>query len=145
MTDTPNPAAPTTCTEVAGGYDKPMAQLRIRIDFGLSRDRSLGPGKILLLERVRDLGSISAAARSMNMAYRRAWLLLDSLNRSFRSPVLHTHKGGSEKGGATLTPFGAELIARFRSMESAATQALAPHIAALENELAPVVVVASDD
>lgn len=122
-----------------------MAHLRIRIDFGLTRDSSLGPGKILLLERVRDLGSISAAARSMNMAYRRAWLLIDSMNRSFRSPVLQTHKGGSEKGGATLTPFGAELIDHFRRMEQTAQQALAVHIAAIESELAPLTMAVSED
>ena len=82
-----------------------MAKLRVRID--LEPAGAIGPGKVRLLESVEALGSISAAARSMKMSYRRAWLLIDSLNRSFREPVV---KSCSRVPIAMITPrFVAEL------------------------------------
>jgi molybdate transport system regulatory protein len=81
-----------------------MARLTLRLDFGPGR--AIGHGKIRLLEAVRDHGSISAAGRSMGMSYRRAWLLVDALNRLFKAPVVETKHGGSAGGGAELTPFG---------------------------------------
>src|SRR6516162_9403017 len=81
-----------------------MARLTLRLDFGPGR--AIGHGKIWLLEAVRDHGSISAAGRSMGMSYRRAWLLVDALNRLFETPVVETKHGGSAGGGAELTPFG---------------------------------------
>lgn len=112
-----------------------MTQLRLRIDFGPAKTRSLGPGKIQLLERIGELGSIAAAARSMGMAYRRAWLLVDSMNQCFRNPVLLTRKGGKAQGGAYLTPFGEALIVRYRAMEAKTHAVLSQHIEALEQEL----------
>ena len=112
-----------------------MATLRLRIDF--TDDRALGPGKIRLLERVGETGSISAAGRAMDMSYRRAWGLVSALNRTFREPVVATREGGPGGGGASLTPFGESLVARYRAMEAAAVRALARDIAALEAVLAP--------
>ena len=96
----------------------------------------MGPGKIRLLELVGETGSISAAGRAMDMSYRRAWLLVDALNRTFRTPVLMARGGGVGGGGAYLTPFGAELVACYRAMESQAQEALAPRVALLEQALA---------
>jgi molybdate transport system regulatory protein len=76
----------------------------------------IGPGKVELLRRVERERSISAAARSMNMSYRRAWLLIDDLNRIFDAPVVETHVGGSGRGGASLTPFGTKLIRRYEEI-----------------------------
>jgi molybdate transport system regulatory protein len=73
----------------------------------------IGPGKIELLRRVERERSISAAARSMGMSYRRAWLLIDELNRLFDAPVVETHVGGSGRGGANLTSFGTKLIGSY--------------------------------
>jgi molybdate transport system regulatory protein len=112
-----------------------MPRVRIRIQF--DGDHSLGPGKAELLEAVAEHGSISAAARSMGMAYRHAWELVDDLNQCFRRPVLATTAGGRAGGGAALTPFGAELVRRFRSMERSAARAMARDLAALDRELAP--------
>jgi molybdate transport system regulatory protein len=109
---------------------------RIRIRIHLGDGHSVGPGKVQLLEAVEQLGSISAAARSMGMAYRHAWELLDDLNRCFRSPVVKTVSGGRSGGGARLTPFGAELARRFRAMEQAARSAMADDLAALEAQVA---------
>jgi molybdate transport system regulatory protein len=105
---------------------------RIRLHIHLSPGHSLGPGKVQLLEAVREHGSISAAARSMGMAYRHAWELVDDLNRGFGRPVLAAAPGGRRGGGARLTPFGEEVVSRFRDMEASAGQAVARHLRALE-------------
>lgn len=111
--------------------------LRLRLHVHLGAEHSLGPGKVQLLETVRELGSITAAARSMGMAYRHAWDLLDDLERCFRRPVVETASGGRAGGGARLTPFGAQVIRRFRVMERAANAAMARELRALESELRP--------
>lgn len=107
-----------------------MARLTIRID--LSDRGAIGPGKIRLLELVGESGSISAAGRAMNMSYRRAWMLIDGVNRCFRSPVVETQQGGARGGGAALTELGHDVIARYRAIERAATKASAADLAALE-------------
>jgi molybdate transport system regulatory protein len=116
---------------------KRLPGLRLRLHVHLGDEHSLGPGKVQLLETVRELGSISAAARAMGMAYRHAWDLLDDLERSFRRPLVETASGGRAGGGARLTPFGAEVIRRFRAMERAANAAMAKELRALEAELRP--------
>jgi molybdate transport system regulatory protein len=107
-----------------------VARLTIRID--LSDHGAIGPGKIRLLELVGESGSISAAGRAMNMSYRRAWMLIDGLNRCFRGPVVETQLGGTRGGGAVLTDLGHDLIARYRTIERAATRAGASDLAALD-------------
>jgi molybdate transport system regulatory protein len=92
-----------------------MARLTIRIDF--SPTSSVGPGKIRLLELIAETGSISAAGRAMGMSYRRAWLLVDELNRLFKHKVATTTLGGKTGGGAALTGFGKSLVAEYRAME----------------------------
>ena len=111
--------------------------LRLRLHVHLGDEHSLGPGKVQLLETVRELGSITAAARSMGMAYRHAWDLIADLERCFRRPVVETASGGRAGGGARLTPFGAEVIRRFRAMERAANAGMAKELRALEAELRP--------
>jgi len=92
---------------------------------------ALGPGKVSLLEAVREHGSISAAARSMNMSYRRAWLLMDELNRALGSPATVSEHGGQSGGGSTLTPVGEAIIRLYRGIEARAAAACAPEIEAL--------------
>src|SRR3546814_17584281 len=111
-----------------------MARLSLRIDFDGAD--SIGRGKIRLLELLDETGSIAAAGRAMNMSYRRAWLLIDALNRSFRQPVVATRLGGSGGGGAELTGFGREILGHFRALETVAPAALRPHLAALAVALA---------
>jgi molybdate transport system regulatory protein len=90
--------------------------LSFRIDFG--PDCSIGPGKISLLEHIGSTGSLSEAARRLNMSYRRAWLLLEDLNTSFQQPVAQMSVGGKGGGGASLTAFGAELVTAYRAFET---------------------------
>jgi molybdate transport system regulatory protein len=89
--------------------------IRFRIDF--SENSNLGPGKIALLEGISTCGSLSEAARRMGISYRRAWLLLDSLNNSFDLPATVNSVGGPGGGGAEVTPFGVLLIERYREVE----------------------------
>jgi molybdate transport system regulatory protein len=108
-------------------------RLTVRIDFG--SDRALGPGKIRLLEAIGRTGSISEAGRSLKMSYRRAWLLVDDMNRCFRAPVVATKPGGAHGGGAELTVLGRELIEKYRSIEARATAAAEPQLRRLEASL----------
>ena len=110
-----------------------MASLSLRID--LDPGGRIGPGKIELLERIAAFGSISAAGRSMDMSYRRAWELVDDLNAIFGKPVVERQTGGRRGGGARLTDLGLALVTRFRAVERAATEAAADHLAALQVEV----------
>lgn len=98
---------------------------------------AIGPGKADLLAAIAETGSISAAARAMQMSYRRAWLLVDVMNRSFQLPLVHSAVGGSRGGGARLTATGAEVLAQYRVMEAAALAAAELHMAPLLQALGP--------
>ena len=89
--------------------------IRFRIDF--AQYSSLGPGKISLLEAIRDSGSLSQAARRIGMSYRRAWLLVESLKQSFREAVTVASTGGKDGGGMLVTEFGDALIDNYRQLE----------------------------
>lgn len=89
--------------------------IRFRIDF--SDEANVGPGKIALLESIKAHGSVSAAGRALGISYRRAWLLLDSLNKSFDIPVSVNSVGGRGGGGVEVTAFGDLLIERYRAVE----------------------------
>jgi molybdate transport system regulatory protein len=108
-------------------------RLTLRVDFGT--DRAIGPGKVLLLEAIRDTGSISQAGRSLGMSYRRAWLLVDDMNRCFREPVVTAQPGGAQGGGAALTAFGETVVQKYRKIETQATAAAKPQLHDLETSL----------
>ena len=108
----------------------PSLSLRIYLD----PEGRIGPGKIELLEKIASLGSISAAGRAMGMSYRRAWELVEETNRIFGKPVAVRQIGGKHGGGATLTPLGLTLVARFRAMEAVVALATREDIAALQKE-----------
>jgi len=104
--------------------------LSVRVD--LAPGGRVGPGKVRLLELIAQTGSISAAGREMNMSYRRAWMLVDSLNQALGTEVVETRTGGSAGGGAHLTEAGREIVQRYRALEAKAGRAAAPDIEALE-------------
>lgn len=116
-------------------HDFPAVKLSLRLDF--APGGRLGPGKVALLEAVAEAGSISAAGRAMAMSYRRAWLLIDDLNRMFRTPLVEAQPGGSKGGGAALTPLGREVVAHYRAVESKALKAGALHVEALRALIDP--------
>ena len=112
-----------------------MARVKLSIVF--DSGARIGPGKAKLLESIRESGSISAAARDMGMPYRRAWVLLDSINRAFKEPVVEAAAGGAHGGGAVLTPFGADLLQRYQRMLAAAEAAATDDLAALARAALP--------
>jgi molybdate transport system regulatory protein len=107
----------------------PTTRLRLRITLG--DVIAIGPGKVDLLEALRAQGSISGAARSLGMSYRRAWLLLSELNQSLKGPAFVTSQGGQQGGGAQLTATGEALIRHYRAFEAEALSAGAPQMAQL--------------
>jgi molybdate transport system regulatory protein len=93
------------------------------------RHPAMGPGKAQLVALIADTGSISAAARKMGMSYRRAWQLVEAVNKSFNRPVVLTATGGKRGGGAVVTDFGKRLVERYHAMETKASDAIAPDLA----------------
>jgi molybdate transport system regulatory protein len=89
------------------------------------RSPAMGPGKAELVERIAATGSISAAARAMGMSYRRAWQLVEALNKDYRERVVTTAAGGKRGGGASVTAFGQRLVTEYRAMEAKASEAIA--------------------
>jgi molybdate transport system regulatory protein len=100
-----------------------MAGPRVSLRIDLPNGARLGPGKIALLEAIDQRTSISAAARELSMSYRRAWLLVDDLNRGFATPLVRTSPGRAHGGGALLTAFGKDVVASYRRAERSAERA----------------------
>lgn len=96
---------------------------------------ALGPGKADLLDAVAEAGSISGAARSMGMSYRRAWMLIEAMNGDFKKPLVETSAGGSGGGGARVTETGFEALRRYRAMEKKASSAVKKEITAFADLL----------
>jgi molybdate transport system regulatory protein len=112
-----------------------MASVRISLVF--ESGARIGPGKAKLLESIRETGSISAAAREMGMSYKRAWLLLDSINQAFIEPVVTAAPGGTGGGGAMLTAFGAEVLERYGRIRDHTNSAAADDLTALGRRARP--------
>ncbi|MGG5817399.1 winged helix-turn-helix domain-containing protein [Falsiroseomonas sp. HW251] len=102
--------------------------LSLRIDLPRGR---IGPGKIALLEAIGREGSISAGGRALGMSYRRAWELVDALNRLLGTAVVEAAPGGHRGGGASLTEAGRKLVADYRAIEKAAQRAASRRLTAL--------------
>ncbi|MBL0726353.1 winged helix-turn-helix domain-containing protein [Piscinibacter sp. HJYY11] len=109
----------------------PSAKFRFRITVGDAI--AIGPGKVALLEAIAATGSISAAAQSLDMSYRRAWLLLDEMNRMLRAPVADSARGGAVRGGSEITEVGRQLIETYRRIEAKAAEACADEIRQLQS------------
>jgi molybdate transport system regulatory protein len=110
-----------------------LPSLSVRID--LDADDRIGPGKIQLLENIQACGSISAAGRAMDMSYKRAWDLVDEINRMCRQSAVEPQTGGKNGGGAVLTPFGLSLVARYRKIERDAASAVRKELQALRSDI----------
>ena len=113
------------------GNQKPGLRLRVV----MRPDVAIGPGKADLLEGIRETGSIAAAGRRMGMSYKRAWLLVESMNRCFREPLVATSRGGHARGGATLTDSGEQVLGSYRRMQAKSEAAVAPEMAKLRRLL----------
>ena len=100
-----------------------MATTHLSIRIDLASGSRIGPGKIALLEAIRSTGSISAAARSIGMSYRRAWLLVEEMNQALREPAVTAETGGVHGGGAVVTPAGERVVGLYRAIETRARAA----------------------
>src|SRR5258708_39728557 len=99
-----------------------LPSLSVRID--LDTEGRIGPGKITLLENIREHGSISAAGRAMDMSYKRAWDLVDEINRICRQAAVERQTGGKNGGRAGPTPAGPSPVAPDRKLERGAPRGL---------------------
>jgi len=108
------------------GGEAPVARVSIRLD--LASGARIGPGKIALLEEIAHHGSISAAGRALRMSYRRAWELVEDLNRHLGAPAVVAVTGGTGGGGTRLTEAGEALVRAYRAIEEATAKASATHL-----------------
>lgn len=93
------------------------AKLDIRVRLISRGERAFGPGKADLLEHIAAEGSISKAAKAMDMSYSRAWRLVDTMNAYFRKPLVESTAGGRRGGGAIVTPLGEEVLRLYRDLQ----------------------------
>ncbi|MBL6751359.1 MAG: LysR family transcriptional regulator [Nevskia sp.] len=101
-----------------------MAATQIRIRIFAGEEIAFGPGKADLLDAIAQAGSISGGARKLGMSYRRAWQLVDTMNRCFRQPLVVAATGGEKGGGAQLTDFGRRMLAQYRGIEGIAAASI---------------------
>lgn len=121
----------TSSMSKPGARSTPHLSLRIDLDA----EERIGPGKIQLLEHIRDFGSISAAGRAMDMSYKRAWDLVEEINRICGHAAVARQTGGRNGGGAMLTSFGTSLVARYRKIERDAARAVRKDLQALRTDI----------
>lgn len=113
-----------------------LSPLRVRLRLKAGDRLVFGPGRLQILEGIAETGSIAAAARTMDMSYRRAWLLVDDINRCFQSPLVESVAGGKRGGGARLTELGQQVIACYRDLLRHTEEAIAAEKAFLHSVLA---------
>lgn len=114
-----------------------MDRLEPRIRILLGSSIAIGPGKAALLQAIDESGSIAAAGRRMGMSYRRAWVLVKTMNACFREPLVEAAKGGIGGGGARLTATGERVLALYGAMEDHAASAVLADMEKLRALLAP--------
>lgn len=112
--------------------DQIGAKLQVVVASGVR----IGPGKVDLLQGIKETGSIAAAGRRINMSYKRAWYLVEAMNGHFDRPLVEASKGGKSGGGAKLTALGEDVLAAFREMEAATDKAIAPTLRRLRRKIA---------
>ena len=117
------------------GSKQPKFTCRPRIRIKVGKDIALGPGKVDLLEAIETAGSISAAARELELSYRRAWDLVDTMNHCFKHPLVARVKGGKGGGGAQLTDQGQNILKLYRTMETKAIKAIGPEWKTVQKSL----------
>jgi molybdate transport system regulatory protein len=124
-------AIPTISRSPSDSSSKVELKPQLRISF--RKSIAMGPGKADLLEAIAATGSISAAARKLSMSYRRAWLLVDTMNGCFKSPLVETLTGGARGGGAQVTELGLDVVTRYRAMEKKAGESVTREMADFSN------------
>ena len=108
-------------------------ELKPQLRISFRKSIAMGPGKAALLDAIESTGSISAAARELGMSYRRAWVLVDTMNTCFVAPLVETLTGGTQGGGAQVTDFGKDVLRRYRSMEKRAGRSVSAEMEEFSN------------
>jgi molybdate transport system regulatory protein len=108
-------------------------ELKPQLRISFRKSIAMGPGKAALLDAIESTGSISAAARELGMSYRRAWVLVDTMNTCFVAPLVETLTGGTQGGGAKVTDFGKDVLRRYRSMEKRAGRSVSSEMEEFSN------------
>ncbi len=108
------------------------AHLNLKLRIYNEDEIAFGPGKAELLLAIHATGSISKAAKQMNMSYRRAWQLVNTMNRNFISPLVSTQTGGSYGGGTQVTAFGLQILEKYQKMQTMAKQSIESEMVAFE-------------
>jgi len=108
--------------------------LKVKLQVMCGDQIAMGPGKADLLEAIAAHGSISAAGRALGFSYRRAWLLVDAMNRCWAQPLVLA-RGGA--GGAEVTALGQHVLAQYRQLQLAAQGATGIGWQALDDNLLP--------
>ena len=112
---------------------QPAPRLRVLLGSAIA----IGPGKADLLDAIDRTGSISGAAREMGMSYRRAWLLVETMNKAFKAPLVEAATGGKGGGGARVTDHGVDILRRYREMEDKAAASVTDEMEDFAELLAP--------
>lgn len=110
-------------TQLVSTSQRPNFVFRISIKAGVA----MGPGKAELLRAIESCGSITAAAKQLDMSYRRAWMLVQSMNEHFQKPLVETGRGGATRGGAVVTPAGHAVLALYEAMQAEAEKVVTKH------------------
>jgi molybdate transport system regulatory protein len=91
-------------------------QLRVRCWIDIDGERFFGPGRAELLQLIIETGSISKAAKSMGMSYKKAWAMVEGLNAQAKRPYVIAHKGGQKGGGTEVTPRGRAMLSAYQKL-----------------------------
>lgn len=121
---------------ITNGEDPLRPHLKLKAQLFCGGEIAMGPGKAALLDAIAGKGSISAAGRALGMSYRRAWLLVDTMNRCWEGPLVETSAGGSHGGGARVTDLGRDVLGAYRKLEAAMASAAEAQMAPLGAKLA---------
>ncbi|MET0182399.1 MAG: LysR family transcriptional regulator [Caulobacterales bacterium] len=113
----------------------PRANIDLRPRVIVGDARAMGPGKADLLDQIIKCGSISAAAKAMNMSYSRAWQLVDAMNKAFKKPVVESATGGAKGGGAQVTEVGRAVLSHYREMQTALDAKASEHVSGFQKYL----------
>lgn len=122
--------------EIPLSDDTQTAEPKLRLRLVYADGMMLGPGKADLLEGIAATGSIAAAGRSMGMSYKRAWSLVETMNKAFAEPLVLRSRGGAQGGGAVLTDTGRQILHHYRRLQDKAAGVVAEDVAAISALLA---------
>lgn len=108
-------------------------KIKSRIWIEAGENVFLGEGRVNLLKAIETTGSLSKASKSLKMSYKKAWTLIDAVNKSAIKPVVITNVGGKNGGGAQLTPYGKSLIEIFENINKSCWKYLDTQLEKIHN------------